>query len=145
MRRLMLLACLLAAPAAADPAGDILAAAEAACAGFKNGVFDPRDAVTAIDLTGDGAPDALIDESAFACSTAASLYCGSGGCMLHAIVGDSVTSLQATGWRTLDWGPARILLVGRDGGWCGGAGSQVCFEALTWSDGRFLTVGPAGE
>ncbi len=145
MRRLILLACLLAAPAAADPAGDILTAAEATCAGFENGVFDPGDAVTAIDLTGDGADDLLIDEAGFTCSSGASMYCGSGGCMLHAIVGDSVTSLQATGWRTLDWGPARILLVGRDGGWCGGVGAEVCFEALNWSEGRFLTIAPPGD
>lgn len=121
----------------------ILAEARAACESFEGGTFEPGDAVTEVDLTGDGQADHLVDEGRFSCSSAASMYCGSGGCMLHAVVGDSVTSWQATGWRTIDWGGAHILLVGRDGGWCGGAGAEVCFEALNWSGDRFLSVRPA--
>ncbi|MCV2867629.1 hypothetical protein OEW28_03190 [Defluviimonas sp. WL0002] len=124
------------------PVDGILSEARAACESFEGGSFDPGNAVTDIDLTGDGAADILVDESAFSCTSAASMYCGSGGCMLHAVVGDRVESWQATGWQVIDWGQARILLIGRDGGWCGGAGSQACFEALNWSDGRFLTVMP---
>ena len=81
----------------------------------------------------------------YACSAAASLYCGTGGCMLNLIVDGAVRAWQATGWRLIDWGPDRILLIGRDGGWCGGAGAEVCYEALVWSNGRVLTVGPAPE
>jgi hypothetical protein len=138
----IILAATLALPASAGPLADILAEAEAACAGFESGIFDPADAVTEIDLTGDGLPDTLIDESKFTCTTAASMYCGSGGCMLHAIVGDTETTWQSLGWKTLNWGPDTILLVGRDGGWCGGAGSQHCYEALNWSQGAFRSVMP---
>ena len=135
-------ALVLGVPAAADPTGDILARAEAACASFEGGTFDAGDAVTEVDLDGDGAADRIVDESAFACSSAASMYCGTGGCMLHAVWDGQVASFQAEGWRMIDWDGRPILLVARDGGWCGGAGAQLCFEAVTWSAGQMLTVMP---
>ena len=72
-------------------------------------------------------------------------YCGTGGCMLNLIVNGETMAWQATGWRLIDWGPDRILLVGRDGGWCGGASAEVCYEALVWSNDKILTVGPEPE
>ena len=65
--------------------------------------------------------------------------------MLHAIIGETVTSWQATGWRLIDWNGDTILLIGRDGGWCGGIGAEWCYEALNWLDGRYMTVMPAQE
>lgn len=117
------------------------------CRSFENGEFDAVGAVTEIELRSQfGAVQAeLVDESEYACSSAASLYCGTGGCMLNLIVEGTVQAWQATGWRLVDWGPDQILLIGRDGGWCGGAGAEVCYEALVWSNGRVLTVGPAPE
>ncbi|RYH07588.1 hypothetical protein [Tropicimonas sp. IMCC6043] len=121
--------------------------AAADCRSFENGEFDPGDALQQIELRSQfGAVKAeLVDESKYSCSTAASLYCGSGGCMLNLIVDGSVMAWQATGWRLVDWGPDTILLIGRDGGWCGGAGAEVCYEALVWSNGKILSVGPAPE
>ena len=145
MKRLTMLSgalVLCALPAAADPAEDLIADARAACEGFENGVFEVGEAVATVDLDGDGATDRIVDESAFSCSSAASMYCGSGGCMLHAVVGETVASFQAEGWRVIDWGGRPVLLVARDGGWCGGAGAQLCFEAVTWSMGQMLTVMP---
>ncbi|MCV2863974.1 hypothetical protein [Defluviimonas sp. WL0075] len=146
MRRLVfgiMAAGLGAASAQAQTAVErVLAEARAECESFEGGAFDPGNAVSAVDLTGDGTADSLVDEGTFSCTSAASLYCGTGGCMLHAVVGDTVTSWQATGWQVIDWGQSRIVLIGRDGGWCGGIGAETCFEALTWSDGRFLTVMP---
>ena len=52
---------------------------------------------------------------------------------------------ELTGWRLVEWGPDQVLLIGRDGGWFGGAGAEVCYEALLWSNGTILTVGPAPE
>ncbi|MDX5360911.1 MAG: hypothetical protein LPL00_05855, partial [Alphaproteobacteria bacterium] len=78
----------------------------------------------------------------FTCTSARSLYCGSGGCMLHAVIGERSWSFQAEGWRMIAWDGRPILLVARDGGWCGGAGSQLCFEAVVWSFGEMLTVMP---
>lgn len=128
--------------AQADPVAEILERAEADCSGFENGEFDAQDAVSEVDLDGDGTLDRVVDEGRFACSSAASLYCGSGGCMLHTIVGEAVASFQATGWRVVTWDEMPILLIGRDGGWCGGAGAQVCFEAINWSMGQMMTVMP---
>jgi len=126
----------------ADPVADIMAEAEDFCSSFENGTFDAPDAVHPIDLDGEGKMDSIVDTSRFACSSMASAYCGSGGCTLHAVVGDASWSFQAEGWRMIDWDGLPILLIARDGGWCGGAGAQLCFEAVTWSAGEMLTVMP---
>jgi hypothetical protein len=127
--------------AAADPVTGILAAAEADCATL-DGAFDAGEAVVEADLDGIDPTDRLVDTSRFTCSTSASLYCGSGGCTLHAVVGDESWGLQSEGWRLIDWDGRPILLVARDGGWCGGVGAAICFEAVSWSDGRMMTVKP---
>ncbi|WP_299902060.1 hypothetical protein [uncultured Ruegeria sp.] len=133
--------------AASQEAQRIIESAAADCKNFENGEFDQGDAVTEIELRSQfGAVKAeLVDESQYSCSSAASMYCGTGGCMLNLIVDDETMSWQATGWRLIDWGPDRILLIGRDGGWCGGAGAEVCYEALVWSNGKILTVGSSPE
>jgi hypothetical protein len=147
MLRSTLAALALALPglAAADPVADILAAAAADCAGFENGAFDPNDAVTEIDLDGVAPLDRLVDTGRFSCTSAASLYCGSGGCTLHAVIGDDAWAFQAEGWRRIDWDGRPILLLALDGGWCGGIGAETCFEAVSWSDGRLMTVMPPLE
>jgi hypothetical protein len=129
-------------PAIADPVTDILAEARDFCESYENGVFDEGDAVTEIDLDGEGAPDLVVDEGKFSCSSMASAYCGTGGCMIHTVIGDRAWTFQSEGWQVTDWAGSRILLIARDGGWCGGAGAQLCFEAVTWSDGEMLTVMP---
>jgi hypothetical protein len=45
----------------------------------------------------------------------------------------------------IDWEGRPILLIARDGGWCGGAGAQVCYEAVLWSHGKMLTVMPQSQ
>lgn len=133
--------------AASPQAQELIDRAAADCRSFNNGEFDAGGAVFEIELSSQfGAVVAeLVDESKYACSSAASLYCGTGGCMLNLIVDGTVRAWQATGWRLIEWGPDRILLIGRDGGWCGGAGAEVCYEALVWSNGKILTVGPPPE
>lgn len=133
--------------ATSPQAQELIDRAAADCASFENGEFDAGNAVTEIELRSQfGAVNAeLVDESEYACSSAASLYCGTGGCMINLIVDGTVQAWQATGWRLVEWGPDQILLIGRDGGWCGGAGAEVCYEALVWSNGKILTVGPAPE
>lgn len=137
---------LMVAPAFAGAEAErIIEEAKLVCNQLDNGVFDAGKAVTEIDLNGDGTADEIIDESLFGCSSAASLYCGSGGCALHAVVGDTVTSWQALSWKTIDWNQDKVLLIGRDGGWCGGMGAEYCYEALNWLNGRFMTVMPPLE
>lgn len=137
----------LPASAISPEAQELIDRAAADCRGFENGEFDAGSAVTNIELRSQfGAVEAeLVDESEYACTTAASLYCGTGGCMLNLIVSGTMQAWQATGWRLVEWGPDQILLIGRDGGWCGGAGAEVCYEALVWSNGKILTVGPEPE
>ena len=137
----------LAALSASPQAQSLMDLAAADCQSFANGDFDSSDAVTEITLRSQfGSVDAeIVDESKYRCSSAVSLYCGSGGCMLNLVVGSEVRAWQATGWRLVEWGPDTILLIGRDGGWCGGAGAEVCYEALVWSNGQILTLGPAPE
>ncbi|WP_299781115.1 hypothetical protein [uncultured Roseobacter sp.] len=133
--------------AASPEAQELIDRAATDCRSFENGEFDAGDAVTEIGLSSQfGTVEAeLVDESKYACSSAASLYCGTVGCMLNLIVDGTVRAWQATGWRLIEWGPDQILLIGRDGGWCGGSGAEVCYEALVWNNGRILTVGPAPE
>jgi hypothetical protein len=134
---------LAAAPClAADPIDAILDQARADCTSLDNGEFDADDAVVEVDLDGQGAPDRIVDTSRFKCSSARSLYCGSGGCDIHAVIGEESWRYQAEGWRMIDWDGRPILLIMRDGGWCGGAGAQVCYEAVVWSHGEMLTVMP---
>ena len=136
-------ACLFSTPGlSADASETIISKAREACESYENGTFNQGKAVSKIDLTDDGVLDTVIDESQFQCSSAKSLYCGSGGCTLHTIVDDDVWSFQAEGWRMMDWDGRPILLIARDGGWCGGAGAQVCYEAVVWSHGKMLTVMP---
>lgn len=133
--------------AVSPEAQELINRAKEDCNSFENGAFEAGDAVTEIELASQfGAVMAeLIDESKYACSSAASMYCGSGGCMLNLVVEGTAYSWQATGWRLIDWGPDTILLIGRDGGWCGGAGAEVCYEAVVWSNDGLLSVGPAPE
>jgi hypothetical protein len=117
------------------------------CAAFNDGQFDKGDAVIEVELRSQfgSATAELVDKSAYSCSSATSLFCGTGGCMVNLVIEGEIFAWQATGWRLIDWGPDRILLIGRDGSWCGGAGAEVCYEAIVWSNGRILTVAPSPE
>ena len=57
-------------------------AARQACADNGNGEFALEwGVVTRTDLDGDFQPDWVLDESAYACSTAVSMFCSTGGCV----------------------------------------------------------------
>ena len=74
-----------------------------ACAEFNDGQFDlDWGAVERVDLDGDLRRDWVLNESGFVCSSAASLYCGTGGCMSHFWVGEEVHSLLNQGWAVVD-------------------------------------------
>lgn len=103
-------------------------------------------AVVQVDLTGDGRPETLVDTRYLECSaTPLSPYCGSGGCALFAFIEDRVFDWQALGWQIIDWDGEPVLLIGRDGGWCGVSSAGYCFEALNWNGETFLTVMPPVE
>jgi nitrous oxidase accessory protein NosD len=140
------LAALVLPVAALANVDTILADAAKSCAEMESGVFASEGAVKEIDLTGDGTPDTVVDEALFTCSTSASLFNGgTGGSMVHFIVGDAETSYLVKGYDTADWGGRRIVLMSLHGTECNATGAEACFEALTWGGQGFLSVRPRPE
>ncbi|MGB5830687.1 MAG: hypothetical protein WBG92_01675 [Thiohalocapsa sp.] len=112
-------------------------AARQACADNGNGEFALEwGAVARTDLDGDLQPDWVLDESAYACSTAVSLFCSTGGCLSHFLVGDAVTSFRNQGWTAHTFGRNRVLLMRVHGSDCGGNNPTPCFVARAWDSGE---------
>jgi len=108
-------------------------AARQACSDFENGELALEwGAVTRTDLDGDLHPDWVLDESAYACSTAVSLFCSTGGCVSHFLVGGVVSSFRNEGWTVLTFGRNRVLLTRVHGSNCGGNSPTPCFVARAW-------------
>lgn len=120
----------------------ILAEAAKLCSEQDNGVFASDGAVREIDLTGDAKPDTLVDEGLFTCTTAASLYGGSGGSMIHILANDTQSSHLVQGYETTTWAGSLIVLLAMHGSNCNATGVLPCFEALTWGENSFLSVRP---
>ena len=137
-------ACLLPVAAFAD-ADALLAAAAKDCAEFDNGVFASEGAVRQIDLTGDGTEDTLVDEALFTCTTAASLYGGSGGSLIHVFDNGTESSFLVQGYEPVRWADRLIVLLAVDGSSCNTISADPCFEALTWVEDRFVSVRPPAE
>jgi hypothetical protein len=96
-------------------------------------------------MTGDGTEDTIVDEALFTCTTAASLYAGSGGSMIHVFVNGTQSSFLVQGYETVRWGDNLIVLLALGGTDCNTINANPCFEALTWVEDRFVTVRPAVE
>ena len=108
-------------------------AARQACSDLDNGQFAVEfGAVHRVDLDGDLYSDWVLDEAGFACSTAASLYCGTGGCMTHFLVEDELHSLLNQGWDLVDLRSNRVLLAYVHGSQCGGTNPTPCATVSTW-------------
>jgi len=107
--------------------------AQQACSDFENGEFALElGAVVRVDLDGDLRPDWALNEVFFACSSALSLYCGTGGCMSHFFVGDVISSILNQRWDVVDLGPNRVLLTDVHGSQCGGINPTPCVTASAW-------------
>lgn len=115
------------------PLLDAIEAGGVACA-EQGGDFDMGvGALVQVDLDGDTEADWVLDEAYFACSTAASLYCGTGGCPVHLSVGDVAATLQAQSWEVAVTATGRhVLLATLHGVHCDGYGTTHCVGALTW-------------
>ena len=108
-------------------------AAQQACSDFENGQFVLElGAVHRVDLDGDIQRDWVLDEAGFACSTAVSLYCGTGGCMSHFLIEDHMFSLLNQGWDMANIGPFRVLLADVHGSQCDGINPTPCVMASVW-------------
>ncbi len=120
--------------------------AQKACSDFENGEFALEfGAVHRVDLDGDIYYDWVVDEAGFACSTAASLYCGTGGCMSHFLVEDRVFSLLNQGWDMANIGPFRVLLADVHGSQCGGINPTPCIVASAWDSEEKVWRSTAAE
>ncbi len=146
VRRFLLSLALLALPVAAHAltSEDILAEARADCAGFEAGSLTVMEgAVQEVELTGTGPAEVLVDWSKFNCSSAASLWGGTGGQTLSLLAGGIRQDWLVLGWQVAQFGQP-VLLVQLHGSECGGSGSQPCVEALVWGGESFLSVRAAG-
>ncbi|WP_170352057.1 hypothetical protein [Ruegeria atlantica] len=104
-----------------------------ACAEFNNGQFDIAwGAVERVDLDGDLQRDWVLNESGFACSSAASLNCGTGGCMSHFLIEEEVHSLLNQGWTVVDFGRQRVVVADIHGSNCDGINPTPCVTASVW-------------
>jgi hypothetical protein len=144
-RTLAVLAALTALTAlAGEPAGvqGVIEEARARCQAFEGGTLTVADAaIVPTDLTGDGAPDAVVDGQGLRCSSSASLFCGgTGGCEIALVAEGTVTPRLAKGWRVVDWAGDRIVLLQVHGSACGGTNLRRCYEALVWSEGAFRSL-----
>ena len=143
-------AALMATPAAAADLPQSLraevAAAQEMCREIEGGTLElRRGALTLADLTGDGsADDWVLDQAFFDCSSAASLYCGSGGCgMFFAI--DGITSPAfAQGWALAEEGGRRVIWLRIHGSGCGGTNLTACFQKMVWNGQSFTMFPPQG-
>jgi hypothetical protein len=130
---------LMAHPAnASETANRVIEAAKKSCALQKGQFTAPEISTTNVDLNADGKPDEIIDESKFACSTSSSLYCGTGGCMLHLIVDGKDYKRLAKEWVIAQLGEAKIFIIGIH--WSECSYKSPCLRAITWRDGRFRSL-----
>ena len=114
-------------------------AAQRACSDMENGQFALElGALHRVDLDGDIERDWVLDEAGFACSAAVSLYCGTGGCMSHFLIGDRMFSLLNQGWDMANIGPFRVLLADLHGSQCGGINPTPCVVASVWDSDQMV-------
>ncbi|QCO55482.1 hypothetical protein EOK75_06770 [Pseudorhodobacter turbinis] len=115
------------------PLQKIVNEAAQTCAEFDNGEFAlDWGSVQRADLDGDLQSDWILNDSGFSCSNAASLYCGTGGCMSHFLIGENLNSLLNQGWEVVTFGPHRVLLADVHGSDCGGINPTPCTVASIW-------------
>lgn len=121
-------------------------AAQQACSDLNNGQFAVEfGAVHRVDLDGDIYPDWVLDEEGFACSSVPSMYCGTGGCVSHFLIGDHVNSLLNQGWDMTQIGPNRVLFANVHYSQCGGISPSPCVVASVWDDAEMMWRTTAAE
>lgn len=126
----------------ADSASDVVKAARTDCAFFDDGILTVEDgAIQKADLSGDGNADEIVDMRYLSCSTAVSIFCGTGGCSLSVIVNRQSFDFLSKDWRIVPFGSDQILLLEVHGAECGGTNLRKCYEAQIWSEGGFRSVG----
>ncbi len=120
--------------------------ARATCEVFEQGRFSMRPgALKTADLTGDGsADDWILDDAFFDCSSAVSLYCGSGGCTITFAVGGITFEALARAWAPADEEGRRVIFLNIHGSGCGGTNADPCFQKMMWTGAGFTLFPPQG-
>jgi len=124
----------------------IVEEAERACAEFNTGESALEwESVQRVDLDGDHRSVWVLNEAGFACSSAVSLYCGTGGCVSHFLVEDRVFSLLNRGWEMVNIGRDRVLLADVHGSQCGGINPAHCIVASVWDPDENISRSAVAE
>ena len=120
-------------------ATEIIQKAKNECAELDDGKFNATEqAITLHDFTGDGRPEEIVDASQFSCSTAASMWSGSGGTYLWVIVHGKTYEFLAHKWRVVDMDGQKVLLLAVHSSECSDT-IGPCYRSLVWGNG-FRTI-----
>ena len=110
------------------------------CKSLDEGEFGSTEKSTTLqDLTGDGRPEQIVDASQFSCSSAASLWGGSGGTYLWVIVDGKAYEFLAHRWKVVDIYGQNLLLLAVHSSECGDT-IGPCYRAVVWGDEGFRTI-----
>ena len=127
---------------------EIIEKAKSDCHLIDEGVLTVlKEAVTKVDLSGDGKPDEVLSHAQLECSTEPYLI-STGGSLWSFVIEDHVESFVAKAWalqpRPFADFPIPVLLLFVHGTHCDHTGVDPCVLAVIWHDsvGQFL-VGKA--
>ncbi len=116
-------------------ATQIVQQAKQECNSLDNGSFHSTEkTITLHDITGDGRPEEFIDASQFFCSTALTLWGGTGGTFLWVIVDGEPFEFLAHKWRVIDFDEQQVLLLAVHSSQCSDD-IGPCYRALVWQEG----------
>ena len=131
----ILLPDLAAAGEPLPPATQIVQQAKQECYSLDNGSFHSTEITTTLHvLTGDGRPEEFVDASQFSCSTALTLWGGTGGTFLWVIVDGRPFEFLAHKWRVVDFDGQQVLLLAVHSSQCSDD-IGPCYRALVWQEG----------
>ncbi|MEN8728358.1 MAG: hypothetical protein AB1Z51_00990 [Desulfuromonadales bacterium] len=116
-------------------ATQIVQQAKQECNSLDNGSFHSTEkTITLHDITGDGRPEEFVDASQFSCSTALTLWGGTGGTFLWIIVDGRPFEFLAHKWRVVDFDGQQVLLLAVHSSQCSDD-IGPCYRALVWQEG----------
>lgn len=105
------------------------------CKSLENGAFHSTEkTITLHDITGDGRPEEFVDASQFSCSSALTLWGGTGGTYLWAIVEGKAYDFLAKRWQVVDVDGQAVLLLAVHSSQCSDD-IGPCYRAYVWQDG----------
>ena len=118
-----------------DAANSIIKRAQKACTSEKGQFHVAEDATQQLDLNNDWQIDEIIDEGKFSCSTASSLYCGTGGCKIHILVNGKDYNYLTHTWKIVEFEKNKIVVMSLHWSECNYI--NPCLKSVVWQDGRF--------